>query len=152
MFQFVTNSLLAALMSLVQTTGLVSFGGVKPNLALALIVSISVFETRWLKRIILVLIAALFLKSSQYIDFQTIIFIGAAGLGMALVDYLPWHRHINWFFAVIAATLVGMVLGTGWFELGMELVYNLAVGLVFILIVPRSSNAENTRSQENKFR
>jgi len=150
MFQFAINSFLVAFASMVQTVGFVSINGIKPNLALALIVSISVFETKWLKRIIFILLAALFLKSSPYIDFQTVVFGGAAALGIALIDYLPWHRHINWFFALSTATLVGAAQGVGWFELGTELVYNLAVGLVFILIVPRLN--EDKRPQKNKFR
>ena len=152
MFQFVVNSFLVVLASLAQTAGFMALNGIKPNLALALIVSISVYETKWLKRIIFILLAALFLKSGPYIDFQIVIFAGITALGIALIDYLPWHRQINWFFALSAATLAGVALGTGWFELGIELVYNLAVGLVFLLIVPRiDSDGENTRAQKNKF-
>ena len=138
MFQFVTNSFLIALVSLVQTTGFISINGIKPNLALALIVTIGVYEVKWLRRIIFILIAILFLKFGPYIEYQTVIFGGASALGIALIDYLPWHKHINWFFALSFATLIGVVLGTGWLVLYIELIYNLMIGLIFLLIIPRT--------------
>ena len=95
MLQFIVSSFLVLIASLFQTTSLFLIGGVKPNLALVFIVAISNFEKSWIRRVILVLLAALILTFAPFATWIDIIFISAILFAVALLDYLPWQRIVN---------------------------------------------------------
>ncbi len=135
MLQFIVSSFLVLIASLFQTTSLFLIGGVKPNLALVFIVAISNFEKSWIRRVILVLLAALILTFAPFATWIDIIFISATLFAVALLDYLPWQRIVNGIVVVSAATIILNLPGLNFGIIALELIMNIILVSVFTLLL-----------------
>lgn len=134
MFQFAVNSILVALVSILQTTNVFNIEGIKPNLALVLLLVIGIYEEKWPRRIILIFISMLFLKLSVYPDISIIVFGSLSALGIGIIDYLPWRKELNGIIALGAIFIIQIIFGYPMAVVGWEFIYNFIFGALFVLI------------------
>lgn len=135
MFQFAVNSILVAIASILQTTSLFSIGGIKPNLTLVLLLVIGIYEEKWPRRIILILISMLFLKLSVYPSISIIAFGSYVALGMWLIDHLPWRKEFNGIISLAAIFIIQNLFSYPLVIAGWEFIYNFVFGALFVLII-----------------
>ncbi|MBI1839108.1 MAG: hypothetical protein HYR95_02355 [Candidatus Colwellbacteria bacterium] len=127
MLKFIISATVVALVSLLQTTNLAFVGGVKPDFSLVLVLFMSILYKDWLKRSILIFIAAFVLKFSPGLEIENVIFIVSAITGVLLLDWLPMSPILNLFIITGAATVV---FNLSAFEIQVfaeEFIYNLMV-------------------------
>jgi hypothetical protein len=101
--------LLVGALSFIQVLGFSVFG-VKPNLALAVVVAVSFFivNGQWsiIKGFLLVVLAALILKFSPGFTPEILVF-ALTGVGALIIkNYLPWRNFLNNLFLVVAGTFI----------------------------------------------
>ncbi|MDP3014856.1 MAG: hypothetical protein Q8N28_00305 [bacterium] len=97
--------LLVGLLTFFQVLGFSVFG-VKPNLALAVVVAASFFIASFWEGFLLVVLAVLILKFSPGFAPEILVF-ALIGVGALIVkNYLPWRNFLNNLFLVVAGTFI----------------------------------------------
>jgi hypothetical protein len=96
MWQFIVSLLLVAALALIQLTNWFSAANLKPNLILALLAALTLFEPNWLKRSIFIFTAVFLLKFSPTLNW----------LDLILIDNLPWLKPVNLLVAIVAGTIL----------------------------------------------
>lgn len=97
--------LLVGLLTFFQVLGFSVFG-VKPNLALAVVIASSFFIASFWEGFLLVALAVLILKFSPGFTPEILVF-ALIGVGALIFkNYLPWRNFLNNLFLVIAGTFV----------------------------------------------
>ncbi|MEK7168342.1 MAG: hypothetical protein AAB707_01355, partial [Patescibacteria group bacterium] len=103
--KFFTLILLVGLLTFFQVLGFSVFG-VKPNLALAVVIAASFFIASFWEGFLLVVLAALILKFSPGFAMEILVF-ALIGTGAIIIkNYLPWRNFLNNLFLVAAGTFV----------------------------------------------
>lgn len=138
MIRFLILILLVGLLTLFQTLGFSIFG-VKPNLALTAVVVASFFVANIWEGLVLILLAALFLKFNAVFSLDIVAFslIGTAAL--IFKKYLIWQPLINCLILIGLASLgfylflsPSLILSRIFLQ---EIIYNIILGLlVFVLL------------------
>jgi hypothetical protein len=106
MWQFIISLLLVAALALIQLTNWFSVANLKPNLILALLASLTLFEPNWLKRSIFIFTAVFLLKFSPTLNWLDLILLLSLYLVMVLIDNLPWLKPVNLLVALVAGTIL----------------------------------------------
>ncbi len=133
MVKFVFLILLVGLLSFFQSSSFSIFG-IKPNLALAVIISASFFAASIWQGFLLVALAALILKFAPGFE-KEILILSLIGAGAVLTKkYLPWRYFFSnliliglgtlIFYVILASNLIVSVIFFG------ELVFNVAAGMM----------------------
>lgn len=151
MFRFIANSAILSLASLLQLTPFLMLSGMKPNLALVLIIIFSVFEADWVYRAFWILLPALLLKSAPGIDTGTLVFMASAVIACLFMDHLPWRKEINAAGALMLGTVIGAMPAFSFERVFIELLYNFSVGII-VFVTYRMFNAPRLYKPENKLR
>ena len=103
--KFFTLILLVGLLTFFQVLGFSVFG-VKPNLALAVVIAASFFIASFWEGFLLVALAALILKFSPGFTAEILVF-ALIGVGALIVkNYFPWRNFLNNLFLVVAGTFI----------------------------------------------
>ncbi len=103
---FITAIILILLAGLLQNTELPSFYGVKINLVLVLLLTLSFFISDPRYYLVLALEGALLLKVSPGLDAQTIALLLLALSAFYLKKYLAWQPALSNVFLIAAATIL----------------------------------------------
>ncbi len=134
MFRFIISIVLIAFASFTQLTSYAFVGSLKPNFALVLLFIFSLIYKDWLRRAILIFLAALLLKFGPGVEVQNVLFIIGALLGIFVIDKIPSIKFVNLILAVIVGTLTVNIIN---FEVGAvltEALYNLIFALLFFTV------------------
>ncbi len=118
-----------------QTTQSFILGGVKPNLVLAVLAVLAVFHKKWIRRVILVMIAALIVTFSPIITWFDLIFTATILLIMAIIDFAPWRKFISIAVAVISGTLILNVVSFTPRVVLTELLMNIALATIIFSLL-----------------
>jgi len=103
--KFFTLILLVGLLTFFQVLGFSVFG-VKPNLALAVVIAASFFIASFWEGFLLVVLAALILKFSPGFAMEILVF-ALIGVGAIIIkNYLPWRNFLNNLFLVVAGAFI----------------------------------------------
>jgi len=151
MLRFIVSTILIFFGSLVQVTNIPLVNGVKPNISIVLLVVLSVFETDWIKRGVLVLIAATILTFDQFVSWFDAIFLLTALLVIALPDVMPWKRFFNVLVSVSIGTLILNIALVFVFKIFLiELTANLFLAIVTLGILSLI-NEKASKKQRSRF-
>lgn len=129
MFRFIANLALIVLAALLQLTNYAFIFGIKPNFVLILILILSIHYKDWLKRAILILVAAIILKFGQGIEIQSALFILSALFGMLIVDKFPSFKFVNLLLALVIATFTINIIHFELWTIFKEALYNILIFL-----------------------
>lgn len=121
--------------ALFQATDFFSLLGVKPNLALAVLISLAFFVKDWRFYAIIVLAAAFILKPVPGWDWDAAIMPTSVFAAYFIKNFFPWQPWLNNFVLLVGITFI---LGFSGGALIYELFYNLTLGGVFFYIFKRS--------------
>ena len=124
-----------------QQTSLLNFFGVRPNLALVVLLAMIFVTKDWVSYLILVLTASLLLKSTPIWDKTVIVFLLVVAGSYLLEKVLPWRPIFSSLVLIISATTLfalasAALSGTnpqGF--LGQELLYNLILGVAALAVL-----------------
>ncbi len=128
--------LLLLLAGLLQNTEALSFFGIKPNLLLAMTIAASFFVSEMALYLFLVVAAVFLLKFSGGVELESLVFALAAVSAAWLGGRLHWRPDFNNLVLVAGGTLLFYLIAdasylvASWPQVLLELVYNLAVGMV----------------------
>ncbi len=100
-----TLVLLVGLLTFFQVLGFSVFG-VKPNLALAVVIAASFFIASFWEGFLLVALAALILKFSPGFTPEILVFVLIGVSALIVKNYLPWRNFLNNLFLVVAGTFI----------------------------------------------
>jgi hypothetical protein len=152
MLQFIVNFLIIVFGALIQITNVAFISTLKPNIVLACLVAISVFQKDWIGRSILILMAEIILTFQPTFGWMDLVLISTFALTMALVDFLPWKKIINIILAVIfGTTILNITLHFSFMLFLKEAIMNTILAiLVFWLI--ELIYAKTSTQKENRFR
>ncbi len=104
--RYLGSLVLLALASLLQQESFFFIGGIKPNLALALLIALSRFHSSWTGRILLMATTVLFLKFQPGWDPDILIFAFGSLIAILLIDSLPWLQEISIILGIVLLTLI----------------------------------------------
>jgi hypothetical protein len=134
---FFLDIVLVAMVSLAQSFSLLIFSGIKPNLALAVLVVMIFSEKEFWRYLILVLTSLICLNSSLFISKELAVF----GLLMLSAFYFKKYLSENislfsFLFTLVLTTLFYLLIDFGYVfnnfnSFILELFYNISLSLVF---------------------
>ena len=136
-FKFAVLACIVVLVGLLQSTELLAWGGVKPNVVLALLVSASFFVYHVRDYVVLTLLGALALRFSDLFVPELGVLVALLVIIFAIGARLPGKPFVNNLFLIGGATFLFYVildyttLRTSWGVFFVELVYNLVAGTVW---------------------
>ncbi len=130
--------LVIGLLALFQTLGFSIFG-VKPNLALTAVVAASFFVVNIWEGLVLILLAALFLKFNAVFNLDILVFCLIGTAALIVKKYLVWQPLINCLILIGLASLgLYLFLSPSLIISGIflqEIIYNIILGIpVFVLL------------------
>ncbi|MEK7195862.1 MAG: hypothetical protein AAB659_01335 [Patescibacteria group bacterium] len=134
MFRFIASVFIVTVTSLFQLSNYALIGGIKPNIALALLIVLSLIYTSWTKRALLIFVSAVILKFGSGFDLQNAVFIITSVLSMGAVNRLPFHKLTNAILALLVSTLAINLVHFSPIVFAAEAFYNLALFLLFFAI------------------
>ena len=106
MFLFTGSFFIVVVASLFQLSSYAFIGEVKPDIALTLLIILSLVYTGWLERLLLIFVSALILKFGNGLDLQNAVFIISAILSMGIIDRFPFPKLASAIGALLVSTLV----------------------------------------------
>lgn len=128
MLAFIGSLVLVVAAAFIQMTDWLVIGNtVKPDLLLAFVVVLLTVNPNWVKRLVMIAVAALVVKENPGLTSSNLIFPGTLVLSALLLDFLPWQRTITALLAVAAGTLI---MNIQYFSL-LPFIYELAINLIF---------------------
>lgn len=128
---------LIIILGLLQNTGILSFYGVKPNLLLAFLISISFFTHDFLIYLSFILISVILLNFQIGFALEQIIFALLTIVAFFIGRRLHWKHIFNNLLLIGASTILFYLLTSpdflisNWLTVLLETIYNLIFGLVF---------------------
>jgi len=134
MSRFITSLALVVLAASVQLTGYSYIGGLKPNLTLILLLVLFLSYKDWLRRAIIIFIAALVLRFGPGLEIENIMFIASAILGAFLIDKIPSWKFVNLIVATVIGTLLINIIHFDFLIVLTETGYNLVIAALFFAI------------------
>lgn len=126
--------------SLIQNTDLLNFFNIKPNLTLAVLITISFFMADWIGYLILVLLAGIFLRFQTGFDLINFAFAFIVLTLFSLVRKLPGQGLVNNIFLVFLGTVALYLIADFNFlyyypiTVLKELIYNIILGTAIFAI------------------
>ena len=106
MWTFLVSLTLSVLLPLIQTSSLILWFGVKPNLVLALLIAFALVERDWLHRLAVPFTALFMLNFAPSITLFGFYVAAIFLLAQAFLDLLPWQPIVNTSLALFTATLL----------------------------------------------
>ncbi|GEM_PF-7002895 len=146
--RFVVAAFVLVLISLFQSANI--WAGVRPNLTLTLLLSLSFFFSSWLTYAVLVLFSGLWLRFTLIPDRSLIVCLTLPLILFFINRYLPWRPVINNAFSIALGTLLFYAItdihffGFDVTAVFFELVYNVILGTVFFLVFGKFFRYEET--------
>jgi len=150
MLLFSASTIALIVAAFLQTTEILSFNLVKPNLVLILLVVLSSVYKEWPHRFILLVIGSIILRFSQTFELSDLIPLSAMLLAIVLLDYLPWHRIINVQISVLIGTIILNLVRFVPLTLVLEVSINAILTLI-IFALAQIIYAQKITSQEDRF-
>jgi hypothetical protein len=146
--RLISQIALIVLVAILQNTRWLSLGGININLVLILVVALAFIVRHWSEYFLLVILAAIFLKSENFWDWSSGIFIITSFLVYLGRKFSPWRSLVSYPLLALLAT-VTFYLALDWrfvkedyLILLRELVYNLIFGGLLYLILTRFYDEE----------
>jgi len=146
--KFFLDIVLVSAVSLGQSLSLITFYGVKPNFALAVLAVLALSAKEFWKYLILVLASLVFLNYTIIISKEIFSFGALMMLAFYLKKYLSENIFLNSFLLVFALTMLLYLLIDPGFIFNnfnifiLELFYNALAGLIFGFIYKGSHGKE----------
>lgn len=137
MFQFILSAIAVFIAGLFQLSNIFVFG-VKPNIALVLVLSLSLVNKEWIERVILILAACVSLSFAPFFDSEVILSAGILVLGIWLIDNLPWTQLMNLAAVAVTATFAVNVYNFDIRSVLIETIYNLILAAIFFNLIKRN--------------
>src|SRR3989338_3422124 len=134
MFLFTASLFVLFLVSLFQLTNYAFVGPIKPDLALVLVIFLSFIYKDWIKRLILIFLAAVIFKFGVGLELGNGLFIVSSLIGIITAEKLPGSLALNFIVGISIATLVMNITSFHVTTFLLELTYNLSALLVYYLI------------------
>lgn len=131
MFLFIGSFSVVVVASLFQLSSYAFIGEVKPDIALTLLIILSLVYTGWLERLLLIFVSALILKFGNGLDLQNAVFIISAILSMGMIDRFPFSKLANAIGVLLISTLVINLVHFNLTVFILEAFYNLTLFLLF---------------------
>lgn len=131
MFRFTASVFIVTIVSLFQLSNYAFIGEIKPDIALALLIVLSLVCTGWTERALLIFISAVILKFGSGFDPQNAVFIITSLLSMGAVDRLPFLKLTNAILALLISTLAINLVRFNPAVFTLEAFYNLVLFLLF---------------------
>lgn len=131
MFLFIGSFSVVVVASLFQLSSYAFIGEVKPDIALTLLIILSLVYTGWLERLLLIFVSALILKFGNGLDLQNAVFIISAILSMGIIDKFPFSKLANAIGALLISTLAINLVHFNLTVFILEAFYNLTLFLLF---------------------
>lgn len=131
MSRFIASLTLVVLAALLQLTSYALVAHVKPDFTLVLVIFLSFIYKDWLKRAVLIFLAAFILKFGKGIELENILFILSSFIGIFIIEKFPSVRVVNLFAAVILTTFL---MNLAHFNLPTaltEMLYNIFISLSY---------------------
>lgn len=151
MLVFIGSLALVVITAFIQMTNWLLIGAiVKPNLLLVVLVILATLNPGWIKRAILVLMAALIVKAGPGFVLPDLIFAAAALISIILLDVLPWQRTINTLIAASAGTLVVNLFHFTLLPIVYELTLNLFLAFILLNLI-QPSHVSPIKLQRHRF-
>ena len=134
MFPFIVSLFALFLVSFFQLTNYSLIGFIKPDLSLVLIIFLSTIYKDWLKRLILILLAAVVFKFGVGLELGSGLFILGSLVGIITATKLPGSKSVNLAVGVLVATLTTNIANFNLTIFLLESLYNLLALLVYYSI------------------
>ena len=134
MFRFIASVFIVVLASLFQLSNYAFIGDIRPDIALALLIVLSLVYTSWTERALLIFTSAVILKFGSDFDLQNAVFIISSILSMGAIDKLPFHKLTNAILVLLISTLAINLVRFDLTVFAAEAFYNLALFLLFFAI------------------
>ncbi len=151
MLVFTGSFVLTIIAAFVQTTNWILLDAtIKPNLIFVVLMILGIMNPNWIRRVILILVAALILKFTPGFSLLDLTFIGTLVASMALMDFLPWRQPINLFLAVTIGTIIINLGHFTFLPLIYELILNLLLAFVLFALL-RLFHVPQIKLQRNRF-
>src|SRR3990167_6548332 len=103
MWTFLVSLTLSVLLPLIQTSSLILWFGIKPNLVLALLIAFALVERDWLRRLAVTFTALFILNFAPSITLFGFYIAAVFLLAQVLLDLLPWQPLVNTSLALSVA-------------------------------------------------
>lgn len=151
MLVFIGSFILTIVAASVQATNWILLDAtIKPNLIFVVLVILGIINPNWIKRVILILTAALILKFTPGLSLLDLTFVGASVAAIILIDFLPWQQLINLFLAVTIGTIIINLDHLTFLPLIYELMLNLLLAFVFFALF-KLAHVPQIKLQKNRF-
>ena len=131
MFRFTASIFIVIVASLFQLSNYAFIGDIRPDIALSLLIVLSLVYTGWTERALLIFISAVILKFGSGFDLQNAVFIIFSILSMVAVDKFPFPKLTNAILALLVSTLAINLVRFDLTIFTAEAFYNLALFLLF---------------------
>lgn len=128
--------LLVAVAAWLQNTEMLTLYGVKPNLALVLLIILAGITSSLVFFSSLVIVSVLVLQNVFFVSWPTIVFILLTFLIFFLLKRLPWRTTINIFTTIVLFSVIFLILVEPLFVINnvrviiQELIYNVILGII----------------------
>lgn len=139
--RLISQLILVILSALVQNFSWFSFGGLKVNLPLVVVLSFAFIVNNWPNYVLLSLTSAYLLKVYNGWDLVNFVFLSILLLVYLLKKFLPWRSLLNYLIFVAVATFLSyflvdfQFLRSDYLIFLRELIYNLLFGGLIYLIL-----------------
>lgn len=154
--EFRTKRLIVAVIlilvaGVLQNTSLLELGGVRPNVALAVLITLTIFINETLSYLVLVLLAGILLRFESGFELVNLVFAGVALLVFFLHRRLPGRAFLSNLILIALGTLIFHSLADWRFVLLEpltvfgEMVYNIILGAGLFLLSQRFIGYERPR-------
>lgn len=136
MLQFIIKILVIIFAGLLQSATWFAVIGVKPNLVMALVLAMMMFDRNWIDRLAFIAVGELMLQFGPSPDVYSFIFLGLMLLSAAIFDYLNLQQYLTLGVAMVVATAVVDIYGhVGWGIALTETAYNLVLVILAYLVL-----------------
>ncbi len=151
MLVFIGSFILTIIAAFFQATNWILFDAtIKPNLIFVVLMILGIINSSWVKRAILILVAALILKFTPGFSLLDLTFIGATVASIILMDFLPWQQPINLLLAVTIGTIIINLDRLTFLPLTYELILNLLLAFVLFSLL-KLVHVPQIKLQRNRF-
>lgn len=136
MLQFVFSLLLIVFLSFIQTASIFAYS-IKPNLLLPALLVFSAIEQSWQKRLILIFLAGILIKSQTGFELEPILLLASAIFGAIMLDKLSSKQFLTLLGTVSVGTLMMNANQFILYSFALELAYNILITVILFVIVKK---------------
>lgn len=146
------GAFLVVLGGLIQSSGIAAVAGVRPNILLAILITLAFFFRQWASFVSFIAIAAIFSKENAGFSAPYLALTLIAGALFFLKERFPGTRFFNVAVGIATGTLLTYLaidftfLSNDPFTVFIEVIYNVLVGMLVYLFT------EKTIGYETEFR